>query len=279
MRKVWNTIENFMDESTEDHVGAYAAQAAFFLLLSLIPLLLLLLTLIQYTPVTKADVMVAVVRVFPKSFDSMIISIVNQVYNQSRAIIPLTALVAFWSAGRGVLAMTTGLNSVYDNKETRNYIFLRIRAALYTLLFIVLIVTSLILLVFGNSLSLFVNAHIPVLTKVMEKLIGIRTTFVFLFFRGFSMLMYRFLPNHKGGKKVYLVKQFPGAILTAIAWLVLSYFFSVYVDIFQGFANMYGSLTTIVLIMLWLYSCMYVMLLGGELNTMFEHRIVLKEKS
>lgn len=110
MRKVWNTIENFMDESTEDHVGAYAAQAAFFLLLSLIPLLLLLLTLIQYTPVTKADVMVAVVRVFPKSFDSMIISIVNQVYNQSRAIIPLTALVAFWSAGRGVLAMTTGLN-------------------------------------------------------------------------------------------------------------------------------------------------------------------------
>lgn len=279
MRKVWNTIEKFMDEATEDHVGAYAAQAAFFLLLSLIPLLLLLLTLIQYTPVTKADVMVAVVRVFPKSFDSMIISIVNQVYNQSRAIIPLTALVAFWSAGRGVLAMTTGLNSVYDNKETRNYIFLRIRAALYTLLFIVLIVTSLILLVFGNSLSLFVNAHIPFLTKVMEKLIGIRTVFAFLFLTGFSMLMYRFLPNHKGGRKVYLIKQFPGSILTAVAWLVLSYFFSVYVDIFQGFANMYGSLTTIVLIMLWLYSCMYVMLLGGEINTMVEHRIVLKEKS
>lgn len=223
--------------------------------------------------------MVAVVRVFPKSFDSMIISIVNQVYNQSRAIIPLTALVAFWSAGRGVLAMTTGLNSVYDNKETRNYIFLRIRAALYTLLFIVLIVTSLILLVFGNSLSLFVNAHIPFLTKVMEKLIGIRTVFAFLFLTGFSMLMYRFLPNHKGGRKVYLIKQFPGSILTAVAWLVLSYFFSVYVDIFQGFANMYGSLTTIVLIMLWLYSCMYVMLLGGEINTMVEHRIVLKEKS
>ena len=42
--------------------------------------------------------------------------------------------------------------------------------------------------------------------------------------------------------------------------------FSVYLDIFKGFSSMYGSLTTIVLIMLWLYCCMYILLLGGEVN-------------
>ena len=112
---------------TEDHVGAYAAQSAYFFMLCMIPIILLLITMVQYTPVTKADVMTAVIQVFPTSVDSMITSIVNQVYNQSSGIIPITVVVALWSAGKGVLAMTSGLNCVYKCNETRNYIFLRIR--------------------------------------------------------------------------------------------------------------------------------------------------------
>ena len=60
--------------------------------------------------------------------------------------------------------------------------------------------------------------------------------------------------------------ELPGAVFTAIGWMVVSWIFSVYVDIFKGFSSMYGSLTTIVLIMLWMYFCMYSLLLGGELN-------------
>ena len=203
----------------KDHVGAYAAQAAYFFMLSLIPIILLLITLVQYTPVTKADVMTAVLQVFPKSVDSLITSIVNQVYNQSGGIISLTIIVALWSAGKGVLALTTGLNCVYDCKETRNYIILRIRATFYTVAFIIVIIFLLVLSVFGNTLNLFV-------TKV----------------------------------------QLMGAAFSAVGWMIVSWIFSVYLNIFKGFSSMYGSLTTIVLIMLWLYFCMYILLLGGEVN-------------
>ena len=75
-------------------------------------------------------------------------------------------------------------------------------------------------------------------------------------------MIYKFLPN----RKAKFVKQIPGSVFSAIAWMVVSWVFSVYVDIFQGFSSMYGSLTTIVLIMLWMYFCMYSILLGGELN-------------
>ena len=105
----------------------------------------------RYTPVTKADVMTAVLQVFPKSVDSLITSIVNQVYNQSGGIISLTIIVALWSAGKGVLALTTGLNCVYDCKETRNYIILRIRATFYTVAFIIVIIFLLVLSVFGKD--------------------------------------------------------------------------------------------------------------------------------
>ena len=136
LKKIYEKITDITDEIGNSHVGAYAAQSAYFFMLCMIPIILLLLTLVQYTPVTKADVMTAVMQVFPSSVESMMATVVNQVYNQSMGIIPVTIIVALWSAGKGVLAMTTGLNCVYHCKETRNYVILRLRSTLYTLMFL-----------------------------------------------------------------------------------------------------------------------------------------------
>lgn len=262
MKKIVKEIYTASRKISEDHVGAYAAQSAYFFMLSLIPIILLLLTMVQYTPVTKADVMTAVIQVFPSSVESLITSIVNQVYNQSSAIIPVTVLVALWAAGKGVLAISTGLNTIFDCKETRNYFYLRVRATFYTVLFIVVILLLLVLSVFGDSLSILVTSHVPMLKPVADKLMNIRSIVTPIVLVGFSVLIYTFLPN----RKEKMGKQIPGAIFAAIAWLAISWFFSIYLDIFKGFTDMYGSLTTIVLIMLWLYFCMYGILLGALLN-------------
>ena len=206
--------------------------------------------------------MTAVIQVFPTSVDSLITSIVNQVYNQSTGVIPITIIVALWSAGKGVLAITTGLNCVYKCRETRNYIFLRIRATIYTLMFLVVILLLLILSVFGNSLNIFIAEHVPIMKRFADKLIEVRIIITPVVLIVFSLLSYKFLPNRRDK----LLRQLPGAVFTAIGWMVVSWIFSVYVDIFKGFSSMYGSLTTIVLIMLWMYFCMYSLLLGGELN-------------
>ena len=264
LKEIYQKILNMTADVTEDHVGAYAAQSAYFFMLCMIPIILLLITMVQYTPVTKADVMTAVIQVFPTSVDSMITSIVNQVYNQSSGIIPITVVVALWSAGKGVLAMTSGLNCVYKCNETRNYIFLRIRATIYTVMFILVIIFLLVLSVFGNTLNIFIAAHVPILKNLADRLIAMRTIITPIVLMIFCLLIYKFLPNRKDK----LRKQLPGAVFSAIGWMIVSWIFSVYVDIFKGFSDMYGSLTTIVLIMLWMYFCMYCILLGGELNMM-----------
>lgn len=264
LKEIYQKILNMTADVTEDHVGAYAAQSAYFFMLCMIPIILLLITMVQYTPVTKADVMTAVIQVFPTSVDSMITSIVNQVYNQSSGIIPITVVVALLSAGKGVLAMTSGLNCVYKCNETRNYIFLRIRATIYTVMFILVIIFLLVLSVFGNTLNIFIAAHVPILKNLADRLIAMRTIITPIVLMIFCLLIYKFLPNRKDK----LRKQLPGAVFAAIGWMIVSWIFSVYVDIFKGFSDMYGSLTTIVLIMLWMYFCMYCILLGGELNMM-----------
>ena len=195
--KIYKKIQKIGEAIAGNHVGAYAAQTAYFFMICMIPIILLLLTLVQYTPVTKADVMTAVIQVFPSSVDSMMTSIVNQVYNQSMGIIPVTVLVALWSAGKGVLAMSTGLNCVYQCRETRNYVLLRLRATLYTVMFILVIILLLVLSVFGNSLNLFIGEHVPILAKAADQLIQARVFIAPVTLILFCLLTYEFLPNRR----------------------------------------------------------------------------------
>ena len=272
IKKQWDRIMRILDRAAQSHVGAYAAQSAFFFVLSLIPIILLLMTMVQYTPLTKGDVMKAVTEVFPKTVTPFLISIINEVYSQSKAIIPVTILVALWSAGRGVLAITSGLNCIYQSKETRNYVYLRLRSSVYTLLFLLVIISCLLLAVFGNRISIFVEMNVPVLQKAVEFLIRIRTFLTVGVMMLFCMLLYRFLPDVK--IKTKWKHQIPGSVFSAIGWQIISLIFSVYLDIFEGFSTMYGSLTTIVLVMLWLYFCMYMILFGGVINiTIFKDNL------
>ena len=275
LRDILGKASQIPGKITEDHVGAYAAQSAYFFMLCMIPIILLFLTMVQFTPITKADVMTAVIQVFPSSVDSMITSIVNQVYNQSTGIIPVTLIVTLWSAGKGVLAMTTGLNCIFDCRETRNYVLLRIRATLYTIMFIVVILLLLVLSVFGNSLNLFVLEHVPFMSGIADWLIEARTIISPAVLVVFCLLIYTFLPN----RKAKMLRQLPGAAFAALGWMIVSWIFSVYLDIFKGFSSMYGSLTTIVLIMLWMYFCMYSILLGGEVNVLLYQYNIFKQDS
>ena len=269
-KKIKHQIIRIILTISSHHTGAYAAQAAYFFVLSLIPIFLLLLTMVQFTPVTMDDVLKAVLQVFPDTVQPLMRSIVIQVYTQSSGFIPITVLVALWSAGRGVLSVTSGLNCIYSNTETRNYIYLRVRASFYTVIFLLAIMLSLVLSVFGNSISVMLYEHVPFLSQVVDFIIRIRTLVTLIVLTVFWDLVYKFLPNRKNRAKTTLRRQLPGAVFTACGWLLISFIFSIYLDIFTGFSSMYGSLTTIILIMLWLYGCMYIILLGGELNAILE---------
>ncbi|MDO5101273.1 MAG: YihY/virulence factor BrkB family protein, partial [Eubacteriales bacterium] len=216
--KVWNRLLEKLDriarEIADNHVGAYAAQSAYFFMLCLIPILLLMITMVQYTPVTKADVMTAAMQVFSSSVHTMITSIINQVYNRSRAIIPLTALVALWSAGKGVMAMATGLNGVYRCRETRNYVVIRIRSTIYTIFFLLVIISLLVLGVFGNLLQMVVQEHVPVMERMATKWIQLREVITFPVLILFILMIYKFLPN----KKHRIREQIVGAFAAATGW-------------------------------------------------------------
>lgn len=265
----------FMDRIKGDHVGAYAAQAAYFIIMSFIPFLLFLTTMIPYTPLTYNVIREAIMGFVPQNLQSFVLKILGEVYERSSAIVPISAVVALWSAGKGLQSITNGLNTIYHVKETRNWLITRIYSVFYMLLFVIALIASLILLVLGNRIQALAANYVPFLGKALARIIGARTFLVFGVLFLVFIVLYKVLPNRKATFK----SQVPGALLTAIAWSLFSYFFSIYFEFFPNFSNMYGSLTALIMVMLWLYVCMNLLLYGAETNAYFEKQFRQAQES
>lgn len=271
MKKIIKIMSGFLKRMNQDHVSAFAAQAAFFILMSFVPFLMLLLPVVTYISITKEMVIEMLLQIMPDAgdFRSFLLDIIQEVYDKSTAVVPISAVFTLWSAGKGLQGLTNGVNAIYHVKETRNYVITRIRSALYTLVFILAVLSSLVLLVFGNSIQKLLTRYIPALARITAYIIGMRTAISLVILALIFLMIYKFLPNRKASFR----SQMPGAVVSALAWSLFSLGFSIYLDYFNGFSNMYGSLTTIILILLWLYFCMYIILIGAEINAYFEERL------
>lgn len=266
IKRTVRLIFMFMDKMQRAHVGAYASQAAYFTVMSGIPLLMMLLALIQYTPLSR-DVLVEMLSsVLPSVIMPFVEGIMGELYTKSVALISITAIMAFWSAARCVLAMTAGFNSIYGKRETRNYFVLRFYASFQVLLFLVAVVIAMLIIVFSEQRLDFLAKSFPVMESLIEFIGSVRIIIAILVEFLMFLFIYKFLPNRKGR----LEWQIPGALFAAVGWSGFSYFFSAYIGGFSNMSYMYGSLTTMIVFMLWVYTCMYILLIGAEINACVE---------
>ena len=277
---IWKWIKHvklFVNKCRKDNIGAFAAQSAFFLLLSLIPFLMVFSSLLQYTLVSEAALLRFVNDLVPEYIAPIVISIIQEVNHKSVGIVSVTAAAAVWSAAKGVQHIAAGFNVIHGVNETRNLLVRRFWAIVYTLIFMLSIVAALVLLVFGNGIRELLTGYVPFLAQATDFLFQFRGLIMLCGFSCMFTVLFKTLPNHKGitDHKLTLKNQFPGAALCAVSWYLLSAGISVYLDYFNGF-SMYGSLTTIVLVMLWLYFGMYIMMLCGEINMLYGERMLRK---
>ena len=259
-------ILGFMKRMQEDHIGAYAAQSAYFLIMSFIPFVLVLTAIVQYTPLTYKVVRQAIIGFVPDNLQEFVLKIIAEVFTKSVAVLPISGVFALWSSGKGMMSLIAGLNTIYHVKETRNWLINRIYSVLYMFLFAIALIISLLMLVMGNRIHSLLVVRMPLLGRMMGRILNAKTFLVFVVLFLVFLVLYRYLPNRKASLK----SQVPGAFIIAVAWSLFSYFFSLYFTFFPNFSNMYGSLTALIMLMLWLYICMNLVLYGAEINAYFE---------
>lgn len=264
--KIIIVIWKFVKKMSRDRVRAYAAAASFFLIMSFFPFLMLLLSVIQFTPLTQAQVLETIEHVTPFEVTDAIDNLVGSIYNESYALLSTTAIAAVWASGKGMIGLSDGLNSVNHLEETRNYVMIRFRAVFHTVFMLIALIVGLGIMVFGYRLQELLRTFVPVIAAHPDVTLTLQITIslaiLILLFEGF----YVFLPN----KPKKFRTQIPGAIFTSVAWTVFSYAFSIYLNVVSNMSVIYGGLTTLISVMLWLYTCMYLFFIGAEINCYIE---------
>ena len=243
-------------------IGLHAANTGYFLTLSSFPTLVLLMGLLKSTRYDAADLMALVEGVIPAALLPEAESLITGLWRDSGALIGLSALTALWSASRGLFGLLTGLNAIYGVTESRGYLYTRLISLLYTFAFLLVLVLTLVLHVFGTGLLEFLQGRAEGFWRFALRLIDLRFFLLLGLQTGLFTAMFLALPNCKSR----LSDSLPGAFLASSGWLLFSHGFSVYVENFSRHSSLYGSVYALALTMLWLYFCLYILFLGALLN-------------
>ena len=244
-------------------IGTQAASTCYFIVLSAFPALLLILSLLRYTGLDVEYLTAFLAGFLPEALMGAVNRVVVSTYrNSSGALVSVSALVALWSASKGVYGMLTGLNAIYETKEERSWLHRRAVSVLYTFGFLLVLILTLVLSVFGNTILQYLPVEEHFVWRGLAGVVDLRFFLLLILQTTLFAGIFALFPNGKNG----FWESLPGAALSALGWTVFSKLFSLYMMYFPNYANIYGSVYAVALGMLWLYFCISIVFYGGVLN-------------
>ncbi len=261
LRPVIRYIRGIVSRITEDKITVYAAQASFFVIISAVPFLSMLISVAGLFLPTNLTELFDILPV-PEQFSDIFRTLLDEIRAAPNVpLLSVSAVTTLWSASKGVAAIRSGLEIVYRAGSSRGFVAHRLRSLLSTLVFIAVLIAAVILLLFGDFLAGWLR-----LAKIADVLLVLRMPLFILFLGILFTTMYASTAKRSEHIRNGILPHIPGALFSSVGWTLFSYFYSLYITHFPNASYLYGSLAAVCLIMLWLYFCMMILLLGAELN-------------
>lgn len=264
---LYNLIIFIRRETQDDAILTRANSMAWDFFLAIFPSIIVLFTLLAYTPLyaTFDDVLrEAIHEIMPGSAGKMIFRTIQDIATRQRGdLLSFGFFLAIWFASNGMLSMMAGFEKEHEHTFRRRSGFeKRLISIQLTFLIGLVLVGAVIFVILGNTILGFVFQYIK------ADLITRMTFFTFrwvvvivLFYTGFSTI-YRY------GAATHIRIPFfnPGALLATFLSIVISWGFSFYVDNFGSYNKVYGSIGTLIVLMIWLQLNCMILLIGFEVN-------------
>lgn len=263
IKKIPHYIVTFLTKAGDDNLSAWAAQATFFVLLSFFPFVILLFMVATKISYFMDIVMRAIYSILPEDICDYIRPIVEEITNTSTGSFTIiTALVCLWSAGKGIQAITYGLNNIYRVPRIKNYFVARIVGAFYTIILFTAIFAVMLLRLFGSRIAAYMVRQGGAAEAAANAVLMFKEFYSLGIIILVILAMYYQLPTRKGKFRQELI----GAVIAAVVFQGVTSLFTKFMSSLSGMSYMYGSLTSLVLAIIWLYTEMQIILYGAEIN-------------
>lgn len=245
------------------NIPIYASHASFFIALSVFPSLVLLMSLLHFVGLDAELLTEMLHGVLPTALMPMAQRLIQMTDRGSTGtVLSISAVMALWSASRGIHGLRDGLNAIYGVDENRGYLRTRGMSVFYTVAFLLTLLLTLVLHVFGTTLLEWLPLEESPVFAFLESVVDLRFFLLLALQTVLFTAMFMVLPN----KRCKFMESFPGAVLASIGWLIFSQLYSIYVDHFAGLSTVYGNVYAVALSLLWLYWCISIVFYGGALN-------------
>ncbi|MBQ7921858.1 MAG: YihY/virulence factor BrkB family protein [Clostridia bacterium] len=256
---------------TDDRVSVYAAQASFFVVISAMPLLSLITTVLKYIAPEQLPVFRITLHDAIPEFMMQILYQAFPGVTESTTIplLSISAVMILWSAARGIGAIREGVQTVYHVSRTGGYLHKKLLSLLYTLCFIILIVAVITILLFGEYLLSLLDHLLPVSLDFLDTLLQYRVPLFLLFLTVVFTMLYYTAARRSSIVTHKIFRHVPGAFCASLGWILFSRIYSLYLERTNTASFLYGGLAALCLSMLWLYACMLILLSGAEINKLF----------
>ena len=257
-------------------INSKAAELSFYLLLSMFPFLIFTISIIVYIPTFHLNKSILIIKnVITESAFYIILSIINSaIENKSVGFLILSFIFTLWTSSRGIRSLIRWMNKSYNVKETRSFIKVFIISFIFTISIFVLIFSSIILLVFGESIGYFIFNLIGLdkifiyLWNILRYVVGVSTLVIIM------INLYKYTPN----KNIKTKDVIPGSIIATLAWFLISFFYSYYTNNYSNYEVIYGSIGGIIVLITWLYLSSWSILIGLEVNVRLYFRKLKRQK-
>lgn len=276
-----NYIESLIKKIIDQDFCGVAAEMAFWFILGLFPFLLFLTSLFAWlgkkTLITP--ILTFLTNIAPKDVASLILDTLNEamIFKQGMLIAIFGIVITIALSSNAIAVIIKGLNRAYAIEETRNFIYTR---------------TLSVLMVFMNSLALFLAINLIVLGKVILNfmieytalsqlsidIISIVRWPVSYFALAFCAIgNYYFLPCIDGNDKIKFKSVLPGTLFFSFFWMLGSWCFSLYLSNLNAYNKVYGTIGAVAIMMVWMYYTSLIILVGGEVNSRVYNRLLAKK--
>ena len=251
-------------------VAAKAAALSFYLFLAMIPLFTLLCSLLPFTGISAVELTQAIWRVTPEAVHALVDSVVQSAYSARVSVFSVSCIVLLWSSAKLMKALIHALDAIYGKEGVRGYFAVTVRSLLYTLGLILVAGALLFFYVKGHSLEEFMALTLA-LTQffgrwaAVGRFLCLGALLALLF-----ALIYQLAP---AGRRRY-AGQLPGALFSSVGVSLFTLFFSFYSSGSNLYNSFYGSLTGVAFLLVWVYACFQIFLIGGILNRWLEEKRV-----
>jgi membrane protein len=257
-------------EILEDDVLSLAAQQAYYFFFSLFPALLTLISVASFFPLQNLtdEVFRTLGRLAPPEVLSIINEQLVQIANRKNGgLLTFALILTIWSSSGAMVSIITTLNAAYDVTETRSYIKVRLIAIGLTLGLAFFILSSIALIIVGPAVAERAADALQVGPAFEWAWSLLQWPVVFALAASGVALIYYFAPDAEQDW-VWLT---PGAVLATLLWILVSMGMKLYLARVGDFNETYGTIGTVMVLLLWFYLTSIAILVGAELNSEIEH--------